>query len=351
MNAEETTTPPVEFQTSRGFTSWLKEVNAGLAFTTYRIGKIHLLGLKPDGGLSVFERTFGRAMGLCADGDSLYMSTDYQLWRFQAQRFPSDDVQGGYDCIYSPSVAWITGDLDIHDIAVNAQGRPVFANTLFSCLSTVSETASFAPIWVPEFISKLAAEDRCHLNGFAMKDDKPKWVTAVGTSDVADGWRDQRTDGGVVIDVQTNKTAVTGLSMPHSPRHWKDQLWLIDSGTGYLGMVDMDKGTFIPKTFLAGYARGLSFIGDYAVIGLSKCRQNRTFSDLKLEQNLQDKNAEARCGLMIVDTKTGDIVHSLRIEGLIDEIYDVAVLPKTRRPMAIGIKSDEIKRFVSIEDV
>ena len=100
-----------------------------------------------------------------------------------------------------PQVGYVTGDLDIHDLAVDGSsaegsgapaggGRLVFVNTLFSCLATVSEKQSFLPLWRPPFVSKLAAEDRCHLNGLAMRGGKPAWVTAVSESDVADGWRE-----------------------------------------------------------------------------------------------------------------------------------------------------------------
>ncbi len=181
-----------------------------------------------------------------------------------------------------PQLGWTTGDLDIHDIAVDAQGCPVFANTLFSCLATVSERHSFLPFWQPAFITKLAAEDRCHLNGVALERGVPRYVTAVGRSDVADGWREHRAAGGLVIDVEQNAVVLDGLSMPHSPRLYRDKLWLLDSGRGQFGYVDLDRGAFEPVAFCHGYARGLAFHGDYAIVGISRARENRTFSGLAL---------------------------------------------------------------------
>ena len=131
-----------------------------------------------------------------------------------------------------PQVGYTTGDLDIHDVAVDAAGRPVFVATLFGCLATTSETHSFTPLWRPPFISKLAAEDRCHLNGLAMRDGAPAYVRAVAATDVADGWREHRRDGGVVIDVATNEIVCRGLSMPHSPRLHDGTLYVLNSGTG-----------------------------------------------------------------------------------------------------------------------
>ena len=341
--------PALELTGSRQFNAWLAEHQVSLAFTTYQTGKMFLIGLKADGKLSVFERTFNRCMGLWSDGQTLWMSSLYQLWRFE-NVLEQGQVANGYDRLYVPQVGYTTGDLDIHDVAVDGGGRVVFVNTLFGCLATLSQTASFAPLWQPSFLSRLAAEDRCHLNGLAMAGGKPRYVTAVSQSDVADGWRDRRGDGGCVIDVQTGDTVCSGLSMPHSPRVYRDKLWLLDSGTGYLGSVNLGSGKFEPLAFLPGYQRGLCFVGDFAVVGLSKPRENKTFSGLALDQNLAKRDAEARCGLYVVDLRTGDAVHWLRLEGIVSELYDVVVLPGVRRPMALGFKTDEIRRTLSVGD-
>jgi len=275
------------------------------------------------------------------------MSSLYQLWRFENVLEPGQFAKG-YDRLYAPKVGYVTGDLDIHDVAIDATGRPVFVNTLFGCLATVSDRHSFIPLWKPPFLSRLAAEDRCHLNGLAMDNGQPKYVTSVCQSDVADGWRDRRRDGGCVIDVTTNETIVTGLSMPHSPRLYRDQLWLLNSGTGFFGKVNRQSGEFEPLVFCPGYLRGMSFVGDYAVIGSSLQRENRTFQGLTLDDNLQSRSAEPRCGLYVIDLRSGDIAHWVRIEGVVRELYDVVVLPGVTRPMALGFKSDEICRTVSI---
>jgi uncharacterized protein (TIGR03032 family) len=207
---------------SRHFPDWLARAGASLAFTTYQAGKLFLLGLQPDGRLSIFNRTFERCMGLWASAEWLLMSTLYQLWRFDNALAPGQAHQG-YDRLYVPQLAWTTGDLDIHDIAVGGAGRPVFVNTLFSCLATVSDSYSFAPLWQPPFITKLAAEDRCHLNGLAMDSGEPRYATSVSVSDVADGWRDQRLKGGVVIDVPSGEVvarhvdAALAAAAPRSP--------------------------------------------------------------------------------------------------------------------------------------
>jgi uncharacterized protein (TIGR03032 family) len=348
--------PRLEIQVSRHFTDWLAEAGIGLAFTTYQSGKLFLLGLQPDGRLSVFERTFNRAMGLAAHespegGRQLYLSTLYQLWRFDDALEPGRTHQG-HDRLYVPQLAWTTGDLDIHDIAVLADGTPVFVNTLFSCLAVPDVATSFRPLWQPPFITRLAAEDRCHLNGLAMRDGKPAFVTAVARADVADGWRDHRTDGGLVLDVASGEIIATGLAMPHSPRLHDagdgERLYVLDSGTGRFGWLDRATGRLEEIAFCPGYARGLACHGRFAVIGLSRPRNNTTFAGLPLDAALEQHGAAPRSGLLVVDLLTGDTVHWLRREGLVEELYDVAVLPNTRRPMALGLRTDEIRRTITV---
>lgn len=340
--------PKLEISGSRQFTAWLAEQKASLAFTTYQAGKLFLIGLQQDGRLSVFERTFERSMGLAAHADSLYLASLYQLWRFN-NVIPQGKAAGGFDKLYVPHVGWVTGDVDCHDIAIDGQGRPLFVNTLFSCLATPAEASSFNVVWKPDFISKLAAEDRCHLNGVAMVDGKPKYVTAVATTDVHEGWREHRGDGGVVIDVDSNKTVCEGLSMPHSPRVHNGKLYILDSGNGQFCEVDVKRRAFKPLTFCPGYARGLAFSGEFAVIGLSKPRHdNKTFQGLGLDEALAEKKIGARCGLQIVDLNSGDAVHSLNITGVVEELYDVAVIPGAIRPSALGFKTDEIRRTIKV---
>jgi uncharacterized protein (TIGR03032 family) len=214
MAEPKTAGPQFELQTSRQFAAWMAEQSLSLAFTTYQGGKLFFLGLKPDGGLEVYNRSFPRCMGLAVDAGGLWLSSLYQLWRFENFLDPGQRYQG-YDRIYVPQLAYTTGDIDVHDIALDAADRPVFVNTLFSCLATMSAIHSFEPLWQPSFISRLAAEDRCHLNGLAMEQGRARYVTAVSRSDVADGWRDRRRDGGLVIDVSDQRIVAEGLSMPH----------------------------------------------------------------------------------------------------------------------------------------
>ncbi len=339
----------LDITATRGFPGWLASVQGSLAFTTYQSGKAFFIGLQDDGRLSMFERTIPRCLGMTARGDDLYISSLWQIWKFR-NILKSGEDRNGYDRVYKPQMCWVTGDLDIHDMAVDKTGRLLFINTLYSCLATPDSGASFTPLWKPGFISKLAAEDRCHLNGLAMKDGLPRYVTAISESDGPFGWRDHRRSGGVVIDLDTSETVCRGLSMPHSPRWYRDRLWLHNSGTGDFGYIDLKAGRFQSVAFLPGYLRGLDFIGDYAVTGLSRIRTGNTksFGGLELDEKLAAKNTSSRCGVFIVDLKSGDVSNWFQLEGSVEELYDVVALPGTRRPMTIGFMGDEIVRTVTV---
>lgn len=333
---------------SRGFVDWLVSQNVSLAFSTYQTGKLFLVGHNADGRFSVYERTFERAMGLATTrsaGQTLYMASLFQLWRLENVLQPGE-LLDGYDRYYVPQVGHTTGDLNVHDVAVDGQDRVLFVSARFSCVATLSDRYHFNPIWMPRFITKLAGEDRCHLNGLAVVDGKPRYVTACSRTDVVDGWREHRRDGGVVIDIESGEVNTHGLSMPHSPRWYRDRLWLLDSGNGYFGYLDAVTGRFERVTFCPGFARGLSFAGDYAIVGLSLSRHDPTFHGLSLQSRLDAGNVTARCGLLVIDLHTGDAVEWLRLEEPVRELYDVLTLPGVQRPRLVGFKTDEIRTRV-----
>jgi len=339
----------LEISGSRQVTSWMIEQRVSLGFSTYQTGKMFLIGIQPDGRMSIFERTFNRAMGMWASQQTILLSSLYQLWRFENVVQPGQH-HNGYDKMFVPTVGFNTADIDIHDVVMDKNGEIFFVNTLFGCLAKPSFTHSFEPVWKPPFISKLAAEDRCHMNGLAMKDGSPKYVSIVGKSDVADGWRDHRSDGGLIVDVETNEIVATGMSMPHSPRWYNGTLYILNSGTGEFGKIDLERGTFEPIAFCPGYLRGMAFHNNYAIVGTSKSRDNKTFSGLALDDKLAEKGSEAKCMLHIIDLNTGDIVHWIKMEGIVKELYDVVAMPGVVRPMAIGFKTDEIRRIINMSD-
>jgi uncharacterized protein (TIGR03032 family) len=162
----------------------------------------------------------------------------------------------------------------------------------------------------------------------AVVDDRVAFVTALGRSDEAGGWRAGKARGGLLIDVASSAIVAQGLSMPHSPRWHGGRVWLLESGRGTLATVDPASGAVQTVTELPGFTRGLAFVGDYAFVGLSQIRESSTFGDLPLTQRLRER----QCGVWIVDLRSGEIAGFLRFEDLVQEIFDVAVLPGIRFP-------------------
>lgn len=335
---------------SVGLEDLLEEIGGSFAFSSYQSGKVFLVGRNENGAMRANERTFRHCMGMARseDGRRLYFATQHELFRLDEFLQPGEVWQDGSDAMFVPRKTWITGNLDAHDLGLDQNETPVFVNTLFNCIARAREGYSFEPIWMPPHISKMVPEDRCHLNGLAMENGAPRYVTCVSTSDAAGSWRDHRETGGVVIDVTTNEVVCDGLSMPHSPRVYGGELWVLNSGRGEVGWVDLKSGRFVPIARVPGYARGLSFAGPYALVGLSKPRHEKTFSGLPLDDILASKGVEPYCGVTILDLRSGKTAGGLKIEGAIREIYDTLFLPGPRKPSLMGFLSKDLPKLVSI---
>ena len=342
----------VEYSVSPGMAARLARLNVSFAFTSYQSNSLYLIGRNTQGGVNIHQSAMPRPMGISLDpSGGLTLSGAYQILRFQNVLEPDQRINHAFDACYVPRVVHITGHLDAHDVGVDKRGRAVFVNTRYNCIATTSERHSFEPLWRPPFISALIDEDRCHLNGMALEDGVPRYVTAVSASDTIDGWRDRRADGGIVIDMLSNQIICRGLSMPHSPRMHNGELWLLNSGTGELGIVrrsaDGAEGYFEPRVFCPGFLRGLAFHGDFAFIGLSKPRYKR-FEGLALEQKLKDADSEPWCGVQIIDLTSGTCVDWLRIDGDLAELYDLEVLSGVVAPMAVSPDSSEAAQLITV---
>ena len=189
------------------------------------------------------------------------MGTQTQIWRLENILEATEIESGMFDRLNVPRTAEMTGDINIHELGVEASGRLIFVNTHHSCLATVSPTRAFKPIWQPQFISKLAPEDRCHLNGVAMENGRAHYVTAFSQADSLEGWRGQCAGGGVLIDIDTDQIVADGLSMPHSPRVVGNVIYFVDSLRGALVRLDRASGKQEDVAICPGFARGRSSKG------------------------------------------------------------------------------------------
>lgn len=346
----------VTFSHSAGLARRLRGLGCSIAFTSYQSGFLYLLGTTAQGGLHLHQAGMGKPMGLFQqDADRLTLACDARILRFENVLAPHERINDTHDACYVPRRIHHTGLLDAHDIGVDADGRPIFVATRFNCLATVSDRHSFAPLWRPPFIDALVDEDRCHLNGLAMRDGAPAFVTALSRSNTIDGWRDRRRDGGVVIDVARDAVVCEGLSMPHSPRWHDGRLWVLNAGTGELGVVEglaapgsdaAATGRFVPRAFCPGFLRGLSFHGGHAFVGLSKPRYRR-FEGLALDDRLRAADSEPWCGVQVIELSTGTCVDWFRIDGAVAELYDVQVIHGRTLPLALSPGTPEVDNLIT----
>ncbi|TWT89273.1 TIGR03032 family protein [Neorhodopirellula pilleata] len=324
----------LRYRCSEQFLPILQHLNASLLVTTYKLGKLAVIQPVLDdasGDLVADVRltSFESAMGLARHPTQLAVGTRRGIWRLAGQKdLPREIRLTGQDTPPTSSVTFaardyhITGNISIHEMAF--QGDQLWAvNTLFSCLCTFDSPHNFKPRWKPDFISDLAPQDRCHLNGMALGSDGPKYVTALGRTDVGGGWRENKTSGGCVLDVDTNDVVADGLCMPHSPRLHQGNLYLLNSGRGELCCVDPNKGEITTVDRVPGYTRGLTFAGQFAFIGMSQIRESNVFGGLPISS----MHESLRCGIAVVDLVSGRAVAWFEFETAVEEIFSVEILP------------------------
>jgi uncharacterized protein (TIGR03032 family) len=325
--------PPLRSVHTSNFAAILGHFGCSLLVTTYQAGK--LVVVRPDAEnpdlINTHFRTFNKPMGLALGNQRLALGTAQEIIQFRNVPAAAGRLEpkGKHDACFLPRSLHVTGDVQIHEM-VFIGDELWFVNTAFSCLCTYDEDHSFVPRWRPWFISALTPEDRCHLNGVCIVDGKPKWATALGATDTQGGWRENKKDGGILIDIENERIVARGLSMPHSPRWYADRLWLLQSGTGSFGFVDIESGKYTSLVELGGFTRGIDFAGNLAFIGLSQVRETATFSGIPITETLEEK--DRTCGVWVVDIRNGDVVAFVKFEDAVQEIFAVAVLPGTRFP-------------------
>jgi uncharacterized protein (TIGR03032 family) len=330
----------VEFRYTQtdSFPALLRQLGASLMVTTYQANKL-LVARAAGAGLSMLVRTFDRPMGLAVDSGRLALGTRDQVWQFRnaPDIAPRVEPAGHHDACFLPRSSHVTGDIGVHELSW-AAGELWAVNTRFSCLCTLHPDYSFVPQWRPSFVTALAAEDRCHLNGLAVVDGRCKYVTALGETDTRDGWRAHKPQGGCVMDVSSGDVISRGLSMPHSPRWHDGRLWVLESGTGQLVLVDPATGHRERVAEVPGFARGLALCGTYAFVGLSKIRKTSAMDGVPLAE----RRDQLKCGVAVVDLRGGRVVDLLEFHTAVEEIFDIQLLAGLRFPEVMGFQKDAI---------
>jgi uncharacterized protein (TIGR03032 family) len=365
-SSEQEKSLPLRSVHTNTFAQILHRYGVSLAVTTYQAGKLVLLRPESrDGGLVVNThfRNFRKPMGFTWERGRFAIGTTSEVWEFHdipAVGPKLDAFESGPKCdaVFLPRACHMTGDVQIHEMVwlpSKATAAPVsanlselwFVNTRFSCLATRSEQYSFVPRWKPPFITALTPEDRCHLNGIAIRDSEIRYVTALGTTDGPAGWRENKRAGGVLMEVKSQQIITRGLSMPHSPRWYNGKLWILESGNGGVGVVDDRAGSYQEVYRLPGFTRGMDFAGPYAFIGLSQVRESAVFSGIAIAEKPQN---ERFCGVWAIDTRNGQIVGFVKFMDAVQEIFAVQVLAGLRWPEVLNEEQKQISETYELPD-
>ncbi|TWT76999.1 hypothetical protein Pla123a_24250 [Posidoniimonas polymericola] len=324
-NAEPAELREVRYEHSLSLPELLERLQVSLIVSTYQAGKLIALG-SHGGQLTKSFHNFDRPMGvaLSGDGDSLAVAARDKVWLLRNDRTVARQLPpaGGVGSCFLTRSASVTGEIQAHEMGWAGDELWV-VNTLFSCLVTLDPSYSFVPRWRPSFITELAAEDRCHLNGMAVVDGRPKYVTAMGETNSAGGWREGKATGGLLIDVESNEVVARGFAMPHSPTWHGGCVWLLDSGRGLVLRCDPKTGQVSQVAKLPGYTRGMVIHGDHAFVGLSKIRETSTFGGVPIAAD----RARLKCGFGIVNLRTGELDAQFEFAAGVDEIFDLEVVP------------------------
>lgn len=331
----------IHFHHSASLPRVLSEAGCSLLISTYQAGQLVAVGVA-GGQLTFSFRGFDRPMGVAVGADQIAVAGKDQIWSLPDHPDLAAAIApaGRHDRCWCPRTSTVTGAIQSHEIAwgTTATGEPDLwiVNTLFSCLAGLDPRYSFVPRWRPPFISALAAEDRCHLNGLAMRDGSPTYVTVLAATDTPGGWRTADNNSGSVLDVASGEVVTTGLAMPHSPRWHDGNLFVLNSGMGRLERVDPATGHREDVAVLPGYARGLAFHHDLAFVGLSRIRESVIFGRVPIAAYSE----QLKCGLGVIDIRTGTTVATLQFDNGVEEIFDVQTVPGARCPTLGGSPSD-----------
>ncbi|NRB65160.1 MAG: TIGR03032 family protein [Saprospiraceae bacterium] len=339
---------PFNLNLSSELRLWLNQESLSLAFTTYEAGKLVIIGPGLQGGTICTERNFERCMALHIEDESnIWISTHHNIWQLENGLEKGLYFEKQWDRVYLPRSSFVTGGVDVHDIMRANDGFLYGVITGYNCIARITQTekGSFSPYWKPEFIDQIIGQDRCHLNGMCLDNGELAYVSLVGQSNEANGWRKHKNDGGMIIDMRTNEVIASGLSMPHTPRLYNGYLWFLEAGRGYLCRIDLETKKIERVLWRPGFLRGLRFYKNYALVCCSAPR-DKTFNGLPLDKELQKRKEKAQCSIDIISLKTMEVMHSIFITGNVQEVYDVAVLTDCRQPLLYGLMKEDIRKIV-----
>ena len=330
----------VSFGHTRHFTTWMNDHQCSIILSSYSTHHVFTLSLDSKGEITNWFSNIGRAMGInySKSTKNLIISNVGNILTFRDKGSLEHPQYGKFDNNFIPQFGYYSGDVDVHDVCETSTGEIYYVSALFSCVCKPTKNGSFKPYWLPPWISRYAAEDRCHLNGLCLVNDVPRYVTSTCQGDSMGSWRHSGQNGkGIVYDIVENKVVCSGLMNPHSPRWYRDKLWIMESGTGYFGYIDFDKNEFIKCAFVPTFLRGMDFIDNYAIVAGSLPRHDPAFGELPIGSEIEKRSLDPTCGVWVINLDTFDAEHQLFFNLPVKELYDVSIIPQTKRTRVLDL--------------
>lgn len=315
---------------SQNIPELLLELNCSLAISTYQAGKLIFISAKDKNSLVQLGKTVAKPMGVAFDGRRLAVAGKSSVFVYSAAAdmaatYPRQP--NTYDTLFLPRAQHFTGLMDIHDIAW-IQDKLLMVNTSCNCLAWLDSFYNFQLFWKPPFITTIMPDDRCHLNGLAVENGKPKYVSMFSSTDIAEGWRNISTNAGLIMDIESGEIVTNNLTMPHTPRVINGKLYVLQSAGGTLSEVDTNTGKCNTVKNLGRYIRGMAFYKGFLFIAFSKIRENSSsFSHLPIAATSHE------AGIAVIHFASGNVVGEIKYQNSVEEIYDLQVLPFCRAGM------------------
>lgn len=311
-----------------GFSSTLKDKGISLAISTYQAGKLIFISPSSRNKIRQTPVSLKKPMGIALHEKKMAIATLDQIQIYAHEEdlahrnLFNNDID--YDKLYLPRGVYLCGNNDLHDLEYGHNGLWA-VNTRFSCLATFDVNYSFTPRWLPPFVKELTPDDQCHLNGMALLDGKPKYVTALGKTNKKEDWKNNITNGGILMNVPEGEIILDNLPMPHSPRLYNNKLYILLSATGEIMEYDIEKNKSEIIFQTGRFIRGLSIHDGLFYIAHSEIRKSSsTFEKLK------DRHLLDNAGIIIIDPEKKKMLGQLTYYTTVKEIFDVQVLDNTQ---------------------
>ncbi len=323
------------------FLEFLRIFNISIAVTSYDCQRLIVFRQKND-SIDTLLVPVARPRGLAIDGNKLTVAAYTEVINYyrhdQLQTSELNQLGDGVDSVFLPRNTHITGEINVHDLAWG-EGGLWMVNSRFSCICTLQPDLSFKPQWWPKFLKGPTGDGAAHLNCMAMRDGKPAYATCFGAFAEGRSWREESDlSTGLLIDIQTDQIVLEGLCMPHSPKLYKDKVYLCNSGHGTVMCYDPQTKTAETVLQVQGFTRALTFYQDYMIVCCSKFRHSERAAPLPVAL----KYKESHAGIYIVDMSNLSIVAFCRFDGDVSQLYDVAIIEQSVQPEIMGLQDPRV---------